>query len=149
MTDNLETLFVLFAHPVKDLRLDNFFLKSKLIIFSCPGQLNRWPCHSLSECVRDFWFQQLQSTSRHWLQWLQRQRFRDSETETETEWPGQHTQFLRCLFIMAKFLAFCTICQGLRSHHNFFLLFLKGTAMCYKMLHFLFLSWAFIEWRPW
>ena len=33
--------------------------------FSCPGQLNRWPCHSLSEWVsewvRDFWFQRLQS----------------------------------------------------------------------------------------
>ena len=74
--------------------------------FSCPGQLNRWPCHSLIKWVR-FWFQRLQraeqsraeqsraeqsraeqsrqwfrfrfrlvDTSRHWLQWLQRQRFR-------------------------------------------------------------------------
>ena len=37
-----------------------------LLIFSCPGQLNRWPCHSVSEWVSEschFWFQQLQSTT--------------------------------------------------------------------------------------
>ena len=38
-----------------------------LFFFNCQGQLNRWPCHSLSEWVsewvRDFWFQRLQW---HW-----------------------------------------------------------------------------------
>ena len=35
-------------------------------LFSCPGQLNRWPCHSLSESVSQsghFWFLRLQSTT--------------------------------------------------------------------------------------
>ena len=32
-----------------------------ITVFSCPGQLNRWPCHWVSEWVRDFWFQRLQS----------------------------------------------------------------------------------------
>ena len=63
------------------------------IFFSCPGQLNRWPCHwftdwllnSATEQSRaeqsraEQWFRfrfRLVDTSRHWLQWLQRQRFR-------------------------------------------------------------------------
>ena len=41
------------------------------VFFSCPGQLNRWHCQSLSQSVSqsDFWFQRLQTlvdTSRHW-----------------------------------------------------------------------------------
>ena len=32
-------------------------------LFSCPGQLNRWPCQSVSQSVSHFWFQWLQSTT--------------------------------------------------------------------------------------
>ena len=39
------------------------------LFFSCPGQLNRWHCHSVSQWVSesDFWFHQLQTLvdSRH------------------------------------------------------------------------------------
>ena len=38
-----------------------------VLLFSCPGQLNRWHCHWLSQ-----WVRLLISA----LQWLQRQRFR-------------------------------------------------------------------------
>ena len=34
-----------------------FFLPNTLLlIFSCPEQLNRWPCHSLTHSLSDFWF---------------------------------------------------------------------------------------------
>ena len=50
-------------------------------LFICPGQLNSWPCHSLSEWVSEwvrFWFQPLQRALQNcgtqcdwpWLQWL-------------------------------------------------------------------------------
>ena len=39
-------------------------------LFSCPGQLNRWPCHSLTHSVSEwvrFWFQR-QVYFSHWQQ---------------------------------------------------------------------------------
>ena len=35
---------------------DDDHLNDIVIVFSCPGQLNRWPCHSLTQSVT-FWFQ--------------------------------------------------------------------------------------------
>ena len=37
-----------------------------LVLFSCPGQLNRWPCHSLTHSLSEsghFWFHRLWSTT--------------------------------------------------------------------------------------
>ena len=39
------------------------FILTRGTLFSCPGQLNRWPCHSLTHRVSQwvrFWFQRLQ-----------------------------------------------------------------------------------------
>ena len=50
----------------RDFRLSDWHMIQRILqvsFFSCPGQLNRWPCHSLTHSVRDFWFQRLQSTT--------------------------------------------------------------------------------------
>ena len=62
---------------------------AKTSLFSCPGQLNRWPCHSLTQSVSHVLISATSTTiplksleslqslqSLGWLQWLQRQRFR-------------------------------------------------------------------------
>ena len=49
-------------NAVKWNEVSSFKTSSKANLFSCPGQLNRWPCQSVSEWVRDFWFQRLQQT---------------------------------------------------------------------------------------
>ena len=38
--------------------------EDKVILFSCPGQLNRWHCQSVIKT--DFWFQRLQSITELW-----------------------------------------------------------------------------------
>ena len=49
-----------------DIRLVQIFKYAQCVVFSCPGQLNRWPCHSLSESETfDF-----SNFRRKWLQWL-------------------------------------------------------------------------------
>ena len=39
-----------------------------LHLFSCPGQLNRWPCHSLTHSLAetDFWFQSTKGCFFNW-----------------------------------------------------------------------------------
>ena len=87
-------------------------------IFSCPGQLNRWPCQWVSRSdfwfqlrdfcetferlLRDFWetFRILWETFgrlfRHfWDTFETLLRLFGDFWETE-EWPGQHSQFSRC-----------------------------------------------------
>ena len=89
--------------------LDRFGTSASLpcsAIFSCPGQLNRWHCHSLSEWVTLFdfsVFRALQSSHRHmWPFWQRRTQWlweRLSDFVTPLTFPWHQSQFLRCFLL--------------------------------------------------
>ena len=67
--------------------------RTGLVIFSCPRQLNRWPCHSLNHSVSDtpFDFRVLQSCGRQWQwqwqwQWLQWLRLLQRDSNLDFDW---------------------------------------------------------------
>ena len=74
-------------------RLWVFFVFVFLCLFSCPGQLNRWPCHSLTQSMSELTFyfsvfRALRSCHRHmwhfWqlIRWTRRYRLTNKKTKT-------------------------------------------------------------------
>ena len=53
------SLLHLLLNLVRTTSTFRFFILQFVYVLSCPGQLNRWPCHSLTQW-HTFWFQLLQ-----------------------------------------------------------------------------------------
>ena len=71
----------------------SFFVFVFLCLFNCPGQLNRWPCHSLTQSVSELTFyfsvfRTLRSSKRHmspfWqlIRWTRRYCLANKKTKT-------------------------------------------------------------------
>ena len=47
---------ITFGNRCKSMRWVGMMFPRFMIFFSCPEQLNRWPCHGLTDSLSDFWF---------------------------------------------------------------------------------------------
>ena len=61
---------------------------SKKAIFSCPGQLNRWPCHSLTHSLTDWVSQTFDFSDYHYNHYnhYNHYRDRDSDLDLDIDW---------------------------------------------------------------